>query len=507
MTEEDARRLLLVRAVESADPGEAVLTREDRLQASAAGLSGSRGHSGGARARREDEAFLVRRSAFAFDRITARFPEAERGAGRLRWPTWIDWLLPLGALALGLATNELDNGRRLNIIAFPLLGMIAWNLAVFASLVARTLKRLVSGAPPAHRHNPLARLLARLSGSPLGSRGGDPLGRALADFTADWLRYASPLTYSRASRTLHLSAAALAAGVLLGMYLRALAVEYRAGWESTFINADALRGLLGLVLGPASALSGIPLPSVQHLQAIRWNAGSPGENAGRWIHLYAVTAFIFIIAPRLLLWAWHALRAFRLSRRFLVPGTEDFYVRQLLRGARGGGGVVRVVPYSFHPPEPARRRLEHLLGRVLGEGTAISIDSPIDYGAEDDWLARATLDHELDHLVVLFNLSATPETENHGALIAGIRRRLSQHPSGVALTVLIDEAAYRERLGGQAGAEARLQERRSAWDAVLRSENVQPTPIDLGEPDDAALTHRLEGALMKTPALMGRGAA
>ena len=102
---------------------------------------------------------------------------------------------------------------------------------------------------------------------------------ALAQFVNDWLRASERLTYSRASRTLHLAAAALAAGVLLGMYARALAVEYSAGWESTFVDAATLHLVLGVVLGPASMISGIPLASLPQLEAMAWNAGggaSPG---------------------------------------------------------------------------------------------------------------------------------------------------------------------------------------------------------------------------------------
>jgi len=509
VTEDEARCLLLVRAVESADVAQSVLTREDRLQATAAGLAEPQRRNGGRRARAEAdaEAFLVERSQFAFARITTRFPEAARAAARLRWPRWIDWLLPLGALALGLAANELDNGRRLNILTFPLIGMVAWNLAVFASLGVNSLRRLTPGSRRNSEAHGLARLLVRFAGWGQAQGATDPLKGALGQFSGDLLRYASPLTYSRASRALHLAAAALAAGVILGMYLRAMAIEYQAGWESTFLGAGTVHGLLTLVLGPASAVSGIALPTHDQLLALRWSEARPGENAGPWIHLYALTAAIFIIAPRLLLALWHSLRALRLSRRFPIPGAEDFYIRQLLRSARGGGGEVRVVPYGFHPPELVRQRLETLLRRILGEGTRIRFDSSVDYGCEDEWLARVSLERELDHLVVLFNLAATPESENHGALVAGIRRRLAAHSQGVALTVLVDEAAYRDRLGRQATADTRVRERRSAWETVLGREGVNVTPVDLGEPDLLALTRLLEGALVKEPTLMGGGAA
>jgi hypothetical protein len=50
------------------------------------------------------------------------------------------------ALLLGVATNEIGGGGRLNIIAFPLMGMLAWNLAVYGLLLAAWVRRLGRGA-------------------------------------------------------------------------------------------------------------------------------------------------------------------------------------------------------------------------------------------------------------------------------------------------------------------------------------------------------------------------
>jgi hypothetical protein len=332
MTEEEARRFLLVRAVESEDAEAALLTREDREQARDAGLSAS--------ARDADDAFLTARAGFAYARLRTRYPQVERAEAAARWPSWVNWALPLAALAIGLFFNELSGGNRLNIIAFPLLGTLAWNLLLYVILLAAWLGRLRRrDAPPARTW--LERLVG--SGSAAGGGGHPLLSRAFARFGTDWLRHGGPLTHARVRRNLHLSAAALAVGILIGMYWRALSVEYRAGWESTFVGPATLHGLLQAVLGPASAVTGIGLPSPDRLTALRWSEGN-GEIAGPWIHLWAATATLFIIGPRLVLAALSALRAWRLRRRLPVPGREDFYVRRLLREARGP------------TPMPARRR-------------------------------------------------------------------------------------------------------------------------------------------------------
>ena len=77
---------------------------------------------------------------------------------------------------------------------------------------------------------------------------------------ADWARAFSTLTTARLGRVLHVGAIAFALGALASIYLRGLASEYRAGWESRFLGANAVRSVLGAVLGPASALPTSPAP-------------------------------------------------------------------------------------------------------------------------------------------------------------------------------------------------------------------------------------------------------
>src|SRR5690606_2460826 len=110
----------------------------------------------------------------------------------------------------------------------------------------------------------------------------------------------APGDAARAGALLHAASALFAVGLLAGLYLRGLAFEYRAGWERTFLDADGVRWLLGLVLGPASALTGLALPDAPALADLRFDAG-PGERAARWIHLYAVSVALYVLLPRLLL--------------------------------------------------------------------------------------------------------------------------------------------------------------------------------------------------------------
>ena len=127
--------MLLVRAIESEDSEGAILTREDRQYVTAAALrDGAPGDD-----RASIGGFLQRRSNLALERLIARFPVLRRACRLSRWPAWANWALPLVALVLGFVSHRLDGGR-LNILAFPLLGMLAWNLFVYLWLLVSALR-------------------------------------------------------------------------------------------------------------------------------------------------------------------------------------------------------------------------------------------------------------------------------------------------------------------------------------------------------------------------------
>ncbi len=102
-----------------------------------------------------------------------------------------------------------------------------------------------------------------------------------------------------------------------------------------------------------------------------------------------------------------------------------------------------------------------------------------------------TADPQVTLTLALFSLAATPENENHGTFLKALRST----PSTRRLAVLIDESGYRRRLGTQAGAEARLEERRSAWRYFCRALELDAAFADLSAPDLPALERELERVL------------
>ena len=493
MREDDARRLLLVRAVETEDRAQQLLTAEDRAQAEDY-------------ARRTDNAdpqsYLARRAEFAATRLATRHPHVDTILKARHWPRWLSFAIPIAALVLGALSNELGNDKRLDLLAFPLVGVFAWNLAVYAILLVQPIWRRASGRPGGEWWR---RPLAKLSefGRDQAERG-TPMARATGRFATHWLKASAPVNGARAARTLHLGAALFAVGIIAGIFVRALAIEYRAGWESTFLQADDVRALLGTLLGPASALGGIPLPDVAGYEALRWTGPrTGGVNAGPWISLYAISALIFIVIPRLALAAWEQARVWRRARKIAVPGREDFYIRRLMRARDGTGGAVRVTPYGYTLEEPRKAALTTLLRDVLGDRARIHFDAVVPYGQEEQWLADHALAGDDDYHIALYTLSATPEDENHGTFAAGLRRKYADIGHGTMASALVDTGPFRSHFAGQAGLAERVGERLRAWEAVMERAAVPLVNLDLDHVEERRDGEKMEATLVRSAALEG----
>lgn len=464
LPEADARRVWLARALESDEAAAARLPAEERLLATDMAASGP----GGA-------PFLGRRAAHLLALVSRRDSAPGRAERAAAWPRLLDWGVPLLAFAAGLGAQALD-GREISIIFFPLLGMLAWNLAVYLFIAAAFVVGL------AHRATPDRPWLGRAAGWAMRRLPGDA---ALKAFARDWTAAAAPLWGARARRVLHLSAAALALGALASMYVNPFGVDYRVGWESErFANApQALLPVIELIYGPASRLTGIPLPDAQGLAAMSWANGGD-DDAWPWIQLFAATAALFIIGPRLLLAVWSAWRAARLARRVPVPGQDDPWAARLF-GHTGAALAIRVQPVFYTPPAGAAERLRAAAAEAAGGRAAVTVAEPARFGEEP----RAA-DADADRCVLLFNLAATPEAETHGAFARATRARAA------GVSALVDEAAYRARLGPGAEAGRRLDERRRAWRAVLAAAGVDAgfTDLSAAPPNDPAIVRALLGA-------------
>jgi hypothetical protein len=142
----------------------------------------------------------------------------------------------------------------------------------------------------------------------------------------------------------------------------------------------------------------------------------------------------------------------------------------------------------------------------MGDAATIHFDDPIDYGAEEAWLATAMLRRDDDHHVLLFSLSATPEAENHGAFVTALTRRLSDEKTGTTTSAIIDEGAYRAHFAGQAGLNKRIATRNEAWARIVGGAGLVPLSIDLAAPENERDVKRVEAALVSGATLDGSAA-
>jgi hypothetical protein len=120
------------------------------------------------------------------------------------------------------------------------------------------------------------------------------------------------------------------------------------------------------------------------------------------------------------------------------------------------------------------------------------------YGDEDAFVARYESEAAAAGrpLVVVFDLAGTPEAENHGRLLAGVRAALARRHRDVPLLVLVDSSAYVARMGFG----PRIEERGRTWRAFVADHGARASVVDLAHLDDAALhvaTGELRAALTR----------
>ena len=236
---------------------------------------------------------------------------------------------------------------------------------------------------------------------------GEILARGLGVYARQWPRLTLPLFVARARVLLHVGAASLAVGVVGGMYLRGLGFAYRAMWESTFLSSSVVAQILHVVLGPAAVVLGVELPDAEGLAGLQQ---PPGDPAGPWIHLWALTTAAIVVVPRSILAIVQAGRAASLSSCVPVDPTAGSF-RALMPADRGAGLRVRLVPYARRPSPEVRTGLHDLAAEVFGPAAEIAEGTPTSWGTDTD--PAASPDAGAAALVIVFALVQTPEREVH----------------------------------------------------------------------------------------------
>jgi hypothetical protein len=422
---DEARTLLWARCLEEADATGALIPVEARAAASREANDP------------DDAAFLLRRAAI-LTRSNPALAEppvlAESWPGRL--PHWTPWALAAAAFVLGWWSNELGPHRQISLLSFPLLGLILWNLTVCgASLWAEwtSAKKKRAAAEPAFpRRMPAA----------------DAMAAAGAEFTARAAAWERPRRHARLKWMFHAAAIALALGVVAGMYVRGLAKEYTASWQSTFLNRSHVRALTATVLGPASLVTGIAVPDPLEKDT--------PQDAAPWIHLWAASAGLFIVVPRLLLANIARLQAQR-SR----PDYNEEFGSWLELGRALASGQTRnatVLPVHCEPEPKMRDSLRLILQHLWGVDVRAGFLPPLPYGAEGFSLTPIP-----EFLAVMVPLATTPESEIHGALLTSLA---GAGPERRQRLLVLDASGFEARFRSLPEYPQRLAARRALWEKM-----------------------------------------
>lgn len=464
MNEQLARDVILVRAIETMDDKREILSDDDRMYASRSARELAQWQAAESKSAVTTEHFLQQRSEQILKRLAERTPALNTflaGRGALRG---LAIALPLVALLLGAGLDRIGDPHRVDLLSAPLLGILGWNLLVYASLIAWMFV-------PAPR-----KLLARLTAgkAKLPRKLPPGLAAALTEFTLQWNTLSARLNGARLGRTLHLSAAMFALGATLSLYARGLLTEYRAGWESTFLDAGQVHAILAVVFAPAMSLLPLQGFTLAEIEALRFSLAPSSAGGARWVHLYAATLLLVVVVPRLVLAAVDHWRARRMARNFPLDMGQPYFHKLGDQAGVSGPALLRVLPYSFTVDEARDKGLGQLAITLFGEQARVMLRPMSGYGEDaPESLREVALDDPaITCTAVLFNLAATPEKENHGAFLDYLVRH---SPRGIA--VLVDQSSLAERSDA-----VRLAERAALWQQFCSYHGAPATIVDLLNP-------------------------
>jgi hypothetical protein len=322
MDEPSARRVILAQAIETADSQGRLLSGIERDQIDREARQAAQADGPGPR---QVERFLELRAR----KVVNAMAERNRAIASLESvPAWRPWLwvaTPLATLLLGALTERIADPHRVDLLSLPLLAIVLWNLLAYVFITAGWL------LPARGRERPLLGAVARWAAGLREGRGrsGHLPAEIAAQFHLRWQQATSSVQLHRAAGALHLAALGWGAGVAASLLIQGLVVQYRVGWESTFLDAGQVHAILSLLLAPVVALFPFEPFSVQEVAALQLGPGDIGQADPRWATMYAALLLLLVIVPRSLLAGFAFWRASSLARRIPVDLEEPYFQRLL----------------------------------------------------------------------------------------------------------------------------------------------------------------------------------
>ncbi|MDR4467066.1 MAG: DUF2868 domain-containing protein [Nitrospira sp.] len=467
MTLTQLAKVLLVQACEEHDPDHKFILRYERelpRQGNDPRDDASAQDPAGA-----GEARVIERAERISERLTQKHPALTSAFAVLQIKTPLALLVGCAVVG-GFLADPIGPAGHINLLNFPLLTLLLWNAAVYIGL----LYNMILPQSSRDRSQPrLPGLVDWLIGLDIKRRlnrlGTDRtqspeeaqwITTSLGSYAGRFLHSVRDLLITHARSLLHVTAVALAIGVIVGLYLRGFSFLYKAGWDSTFMEAEGVYSFLSILFAPASRLLATPVPDVEAIAALR---GTAKANAAIWIHFWAVTTVLFIILPRTLLAMAAMMRQTRLAAAMHLPSDEPYF-RRLLNPYRGKGLHVEVLAYS-HRVKEGDDRLVVFLSDAFGVLADIHVEASVQYGERPP---HFSIDSDRGLCAVaLFNVAQAPE-ETHSEFLEELKATIQKRGRPNMLLVLLDCGAY-----AQIDHEKRLKERCQAWATLAKECGLQ----------------------------------
>ena len=378
-----ARRMILVQAIETSDAQGKLLSPVERDDIDRLALQAA--SQGAPAVAANVEAFLRERTQQVLRVIEKRDPALASLQEHSPWAHRLALVAFLAAVFFGAATDRIANPHRVDLLSLPLLLIVAWNLLIYGVLIASYLLQRRSHASAA-----TSATFMRWAEGWRGwhRRAGQLPTRVRTEFMRHWYSAIAALNAQRWRKLLHLAAAGWALGIALSLFTRGLVVEYRVGWESTFLDASQVHAILRVLLMPAMALFQFQPFSVQDIASLQFSQGNGAVAGARWVYIYATLLAVVVIVPRLALALFAGWRERMLSRRIVLKLTTPYYQRLLamlnparihlgvlaLRGEDSAAllRVLRPRAQALHMLENAAGKLQTLVRTSGGEELCIA---------------------------------------------------------------------------------------------------------------------------------------
>ncbi len=343
MTESEISKILMVRSVEESDAS--VFSPESLIKASiVAGKA------------ENDTALIQARADYLYNELPDILKKIPHSLHLSR--SWIV-MLGIGVCLLGIGSNYLGPGETVHIIYNPVVLLMLWNIGVFAIFLFRHffIKKTPQHSPPSYSPEPLPETLPHDAEiNPLSidpghtsslysrvirkiwfsfhqyiSRKKQHIKKASSSlkithrYREHWWAMYQYVFISRCTQIMHMLAVCLIMGALAGIYMRGLFYEYNVVWKSTFIHdPHDIALILNIMFGlPSQLMYGDFIQTISISSLIHPH----GAAAAPWIHLFAISAFMYVIPERFLLVLLESGRLKSLAGKVTIHPGEHYYVR------------------------------------------------------------------------------------------------------------------------------------------------------------------------------------